>query len=93
MMQTSSDGDLRFEDTEWSSFAVEGQPETITSWTLLPRNHAINNFNVVRFGNKTPDVIELVQPTRSTLMSGGSVIYWMLVQPEPNSTYSSSLRN
>ena len=93
IMQTKSSGDRRFKNTDWSNFVVEGQPETITSWILLPRNKAINNFNVVRFQNKTPDVIELVRPTRSSLMDDGSVIYWMLVQPDPKSTYSSRLWN
>ena len=93
IMQTKASGDRRFENTDWSSFVVEGQPGAITSWILLPRNNAINNFKVVRFQNKTPDVIELVRPTHSSLMEDGSIIYWMLVQPTPNSTYSSDLWN
>ena len=91
MVQTKSYGDRQFEDLDWSSFFVGGQPEAITSWILLPRNSAIDNFDVVSFQNKTPDKIELVRPTHSALMENGSIIYWMLIQPEPNSTYSSRL--
>ena len=89
IMQTVPRGDRRFTETEWWQFDVDSQPEIITSWILLPSDQTPDSFTVVRTSDKTPDKAELVDPARSMLMEAGSVIYWSVVQPDSNYTYSS----
>ncbi|HVX15475.1 MAG TPA: patatin-like phospholipase family protein [Pirellulales bacterium] len=82
-----SDKDVNATIDPHEAAQVEARTGMLSMWLLLPENNPYESYRLLSLDPKSPNAAEVIYPSEGEDRSGGTIIYWNLLDPDPERRY------
>lgn len=81
----------RLPDDFWRSpyvtLQVEAETGMLSLWLLLPEEHPYESYRLLQLDSSSPGKAKAIYPSQGVNNAGGTIIYWTLLEPDPERQY------
>jgi hypothetical protein len=76
-----------FETDPHETAQVDAPSGMLSMWLLLPENRPYDRYRLLEIDPESPGVTKAIYPSEGAQTSGGTIIYWTLLDPDPDREY------